>query len=605
MIEDDRKLLILYGSQTGTAKDHAERIAREAQRRHFMVKVMAMDEYRIYNLINEKLVLFVCATTGQGDEPDNMKIFWRFLLRKNLPLDSLSQMSYGVIGLGDSSYLKFNVVAKKLHKRLLQLGAIAILSPALGDDQHELGPDAAIDIWLTSFWNKVHIMYPLPPGVEIISKEILSPPRFRVQFLTYEEEKDLADEVIEENRASLETIPEVESPPSQASPFKARMIGNEKMTARSHFQDVRLISFDIQGSKIEYRPGDVVVIYPQNLKETSTEFLNLLDVSPDQKFILHQEDLYSTLPTELPQPCSVQECVERYWDIQSIPRRSFFELLWHFSQDDLEREKLQEFTTAEGQEELYSYCNRPRRTVLEVLQDFPHTTQYIPFEYYFDLIPSIKPRAFSIASSPTVHVGEIHILIAIVNFKTRLQKPRLGLCSNWLANINMEDINKIPLWVRKGSITMPPDDDPVVMVGPGTGCAPFRSFIFERASRNIVSNYLFFGCRNKCGDFLCCRDWLSLVNSGMLHLFTAFSRDQEHKVYVQHKILEQAQLLWDLIEEQGAWVYVAGNAKQMPIDVRKAFLKIVQEYGGKTDEQAEKYLKNLELKKRFQMEIWS
>ena len=139
------QLLVLFGSQTGTAQDEAERLGREARRRRLGCRVQALDSYSVANLIREPLVIFVCATTGQGDPPDNMKNFWRFIFRKSLPSSSLCQMDFAVLGLGDSSYAKFNFVAKKLHRRLLQLGGSALLPPCLGDDQHELGPDAAID----------------------------------------------------------------------------------------------------------------------------------------------------------------------------------------------------------------------------------------------------------------------------------------------------------------------------------------------------------------------------------------------------------------------------------------------------------------------------
>lgn len=161
----ERKLTILYGSQTGTAQDLAEQIWRESKRFYFTGTVMPMDKYDVRGLIDEKFVIFVCSTTGQGDEPDNMKTFWKFLLRKNLPPDSLNALTYAVLGLGDSSYEKFNFVAKRLNKRLQQLGANTIQEIGLCDDQHDLGASAVYIKWITDLWNELLVQCPLSAGL--------------------------------------------------------------------------------------------------------------------------------------------------------------------------------------------------------------------------------------------------------------------------------------------------------------------------------------------------------------------------------------------------------------------------------------------------------
>ncbi|XP_010562921.1 NADPH-dependent diflavin oxidoreductase 1 isoform X4 [Haliaeetus albicilla] len=516
----ERKLLVLFGSQTGTAQDTAERIGREAKRRHFQCRVEALDSYDVANLINELLVIFVCATTGQGDPPDNMKMFWRFLFRKNLPPGSLCQLDYAVLGLGDSSYPKFNFVAKKLHKRLLQLGGNPLLPVALGDDQHDLGPDAVVDPWLLALWDKILALYPLPPGLEIISPDVRPPPKYTLHYL--------AEDSPYPNGGLLQPIAP-RAVPSELHPFAARVVSNQRVTAESHFQDVRLIEFDVTGSGIMFSAGDVVMIQPQNCPEDVQQFCQLLRLDPDRRFVLKPTEPDASLPALLPQPCTIRHLVTHYLDISCVPRRSFFELLSYFSTNELEREKLQEFSSAQGQEELYSYCNRPRRTTLETLWDFPHTTCAIPPEYLLDLIPRIRPRAFSIASSMLAHPDRIQILVAVVRYKTQLSKPRRGLCSTWLASLNPEQGDfRVPLWVKKGGMKFPADPDtPVIMIGPGTGVAPFRAAIQERVAQGRRGNCLFFGCRQKSKDFYCQAEWEELVTKGFLTLFTAFSRDQE------------------------------------------------------------------------------
>ncbi|NWY18665.1 NDOR1 oxidoreductase, partial [Aphelocoma coerulescens] len=544
----ERRLLVLFGSQTGTAQDTAERIGREAKRRHLRCRVEALDSCDVANLIHEPLVVFVCATTGQGDPPDNMKMFWRFLFRKNLPAGSLCQLDYAVLGLGDSSYPKFNFVAKKLHKRLLQLGGNPLLPVALGDDQHDLGPDAVVDPWLGALWDKILALYPLPPGLEIISLDVRLPPKYTLHYLP--EDSPHPDSDLLQPRAA----------PCELHPFAARMVSNQRVTAQSHFQDVRLIEFDITGSGITFSAGDVVMIQPQNCPEDVQQFCQLLRLEPHRRFVLEPTEPGTPLPPLLPQPCTIQYLVTHYLDISCVPRRSFFELLASFSTNELEREKLQEFSSAQGQEELFSYCNRPRRTTLEAMWDFPHTTCAIPADYLLDLIPRIRPRAFSIASSMLAHPERMQILVAVVRYKTRLSKPRRGLCSTWLASLNPEQGDvRVPLWVKKGGMKFPADPaTPVIMIGPGTGVAPFRAAIQERVAQGRRGNFLFFGCRYKSKDFYCQMEWEELVTKGFLTLFTAFSRDQEEKVYVQHRIRENGRLVWELLSSGNAHVYLAG-----------------------------------------------
>ncbi|KAM6170482.1 NADPH-dependent diflavin oxidoreductase 1 isoform 2-T2 [Rhynchocyon petersi] len=591
------RLLVLFGSQTGTAEDVAERLGREAQRRRLGCRVLALDAYPVVNLINEPLVIFVCATTGQGEPPDNMKNFWRFIFRKNLPLTSLCQMDFAVLGLGDSSYTKFNFVAKKLHRRLLQLGGTALLPACLGDDQHDLGPDAAIDPWLQDLWEKVLRLHPTPSGLGVIPPGVPLPSKFTLQFL---------QGALRTEEPCVNTR-DPQGPPSELQPFLAPMVSNQRVTSPSHFQDVRLIEFDIAGSGISFAAGDVVLIRPENSADHVQQFCQVLGLDPDQCFILRPRDPDTSCPVQLPQPCSIQHLVSRYLDIASVPRRSFFELLAGLSPNKLEREKLLEFSSAQGQEALYDYSNRPRRTILEVLCDFPHTAGAVPPNYLLDLIPLIRPRAFSVASSLLALPGRLQVLVAVVQYWTRLKEPRRGLCSCWLASLDPEQGPvHVPLWVRPGSLTFPKTPGtPVVMVGPGTGVAPFRAAIQERVAQGETGNVLFFGCRQQDQDFYWEAEWRQLERQGCLTLVTAFSREQEQKVYVQHRLKELGALVWGLLDHHGAHFYLAGNAKTMPADVTKALTSIFQEHGGLSGTEAASYLARLQHMLRFQTETWA
>ena len=340
-----------------------------------------MDDYEtIENLKQEPVTVFVCATTGQGDQPDNMVKFWRYLLKRSLPKDILKGLNYGVLGLGDSGYAQFNYAAKRLNRRLAQLGGTALFPAGLADDQHDLGQDFVIDPWLDNLWKKLLEMFPLPVGLEPISSDLLPESKFKLVFEDFGQ--------VLENQILSEYGPN--------NPFLAKLTLNERQTAQDHFQDTRLIEFEIC-QELQYSPGDVCLVQPSNSIQNVEKFLKLFShLNAEQKFQIVQNDENVELPPKSVLNSSIttlKECATKLLDLQAIPGRYFFELLAKFTTDELEKEKFIEFTTAEGQQDLYEYCNKPRRTSLEVLNDFSlHTVPNIPMEYLFDLFPMIKPR---------------------------------------------------------------------------------------------------------------------------------------------------------------------------------------------------------------------
>lgn len=236
-------------------------------------------------------------------------------------------------------------------------------------------------------------------------------------------------------------------------------------------------------------------------------------------------------PSVLKRPLSLKTIATQFWDLNCRPKPRAFEVLSYNCENELEKEKLLEFSSFEGQEDLLSYVNRPRRTILEVLQDFPHATSKITLQLLFELFQPIKPRAFSIASS--VHSDKLDILIAVVEYYTRLKAQRKGLCSNWLKALNVGD--RVRISIKKGTFQFPKEiNTPIIMVGPGTGLAIFRAILqdSELTGNEFRDKFvLFFGCRYKQKDFHCKDELKKLENEGKLRLFCAFSRDNEdHKM---------------------------------------------------------------------------
>lgn len=222
---------------------------------------------------------------------------------------------------------------------------------------------------------------------------------------------------------------------------------------------MRLIKFQTNGEK--YSPGDVLVLRPKNIPSQVEQFKTVLstngvNIPPETLVNLSETTKEISLPPIFKNSCTFQQLCEEYFDLTAIPRRYVFSILSQITDSELEKEKCTEFTLAEGQEELYSYVNRPRRNIVEVLQDFPHATKNLSLEMLFEILTPIRPREFSIASSFRDSPDEIHILVAVVKYKTKLVKERLGLCSNYLADLKNGD--KINVWLKSGSFKFPRDN---------------------------------------------------------------------------------------------------------------------------------------------------
>lgn len=662
-----RRLLVLYGSETGTAHEVACRVVREATRRHYTATESPMNSATLQHLtgpkpiqlpdkavpneelenkifIHEKncvdmydkfltlpplVIVFVAATTGQGEDPENMREFFKILWSCRKDRKTLSGVKFGVIALGDSSYQKFNYSGKRLYNLLKFLGGTSLMNIGLADDQHDLGPDFVVDQWMTEFWKLMDELYPLPVGVSCLSPNILSPPRYAVTFVTDQPtiNEDLNNHSMNTNPGVLSSVKINRTFVGKNNPCSSVITKLERVTSSNHFQDVRLIEFDVHEIAKPHKPGDVLMIQPENLDIHVEEFLSVLNLDGSQLVIVTPQDQLCTdgIPKSvLTQPSTIAQYVKKFFDIMSVPKRYFFELLSFFTTDESEREKFQEFSSSVGQQELYDYCNRPKRSILEVLYDFPHTQNNIPFEYLFELIPMIKPRAYSIASSSAMYPGKAQILMAVVNYKTNLKRRRLGVCSNWLITLSVGD--KVKVWIKDGTLKFPENDissvesyrtnstaknpsetlPPVIMIGPGTGCAPFRSYIQERIALCACQQplLLFFGCRNEDADYFFKNEWKDQVTRKELELYTAFSRDQEEKIYVQHRIKMAAPRLWSLINEHNAAIFFAGNAKRVPIDVYEALTYVCQQGLDNDAEISLQYMKN-SFDKRYQMETWA
>ncbi|KAK4055080.1 NAPDH-dependent diflavin reductase [Microbotryomycetes sp. JL201] len=539
-------------------------------------------------LLDLELVVFVLPTTGNGAPPASFVPLWTALLHPQLPSDFLEDLRYAVFALGDSSYAKYNWVGKKMSRRLDSLGARAVVDLGEADDQNEWGVESTFPQWMDQLFAKIDNLHPLPQGVQPTPEHETPPARVRM--------RRIADQ-----RAAKRTRP------MWAGDARWARIGeNARVTAQDWFQDVRSLELRIEDVSAEstlYEAGDVLEIKPENAPEDVERFLSSAgwtDIADDY-FEFSPSNADQPLAPHLPRSyiATLRQILTEELDVSSVPRVSFFEWLAAFSEGDMQ-EKLRYFCTGEGQDELIEYTLRPRRTINEVMYEFRSSN--VPPEYVFDLLPPIRPRGFSISSSPAAHDGKVDLLVAIVRYRTILSVPRKGLCTSYLSRLSAGDRLQVR-FDKSGVLRLPPNKAPLIMVGPGTGVAPFRALMEERKRVGARENLLFFGCRSVEKDFYFREQWEQFKREGVLTLSVAPSRDQDDKVYVQHKIPEFARQIWDYIE-RGGYIYVCGSSTQMPRSVKKALLNVFCLQGQMTETEAEQFWERLDKEGRIREETW-
>ncbi|KAJ8904035.1 hypothetical protein NDN08_000565 [Rhodosorus marinus] len=574
--------LILYATQSGDAEEMAVRIWSPLRCfEESLGSPVSIGEYKAVDLATEgRVVLFVVSTTGDGVVPDEMKIFWRILLNRNLSNTALADLRYSVVGLGDSGYDLFNAAARKLDKRLLSLGAKQCLQPVLCDAADPLTTDKAMDEFQSSLLKLLYgptsetSQYKIPPPVYAVK----ATPGLNSESMASTKWSSTSSGGVSSGRLSM-----------------ASVISNTGLSDPSiEGRDVRHVKLKTI-KPMDYSPGDVVYVYPRNPSQAVESFLDMMRLDGNQ--VVEIEARGPSLNVR--SPCSIREIVYGHLDLLGTPSRRFMEKLSGYAVEERERERLSYLASEEGSGELYQYAVSESRSTALVFRDFPSVRPGL--SDLLGLVPRLRPRAFSIASSSRATPGEIHLCAAIVRYRTSLPNlpERVGLCSGFLSQLDPNDL--VPFRITRGTLNFPNEPcGPVIMVGPGTGIAPFRAFLLHSSRVDTVrlpnvyqSRYendvdlpnkallrwtrffifqkfeLFFGCRREAEDFLFKEELTSLESTGRLSLLvTAFSREQRQKVYVQDKIASHQNELASLLDHDDARIYVAGTAGAMPKAVR-------------------------------------
>ena len=504
--------------------------------------------------------------------------------------------------------------------------------------------------WSTDLRQHLLTKFPLPDGISPIPEEVLLEPKWKLALrssVVSHPADALANGDHEAPPPAFEdTEPRYETEPAQRVNSNAsiesatqgipvKLDENRRITSDNHWQDVRHLVFTSH-APAEYGPGDVLAIYPKNLPEEVDQLLKQMDwtdvadrpISFTPTRLTDGGNLYPSPPISLSgTSTTLRTLLTEHLDLTAIPRRSFFSLVAHFTDDQFHKDRLLEFTKPEYIDELYDYTTRPRRSILEVLQEFESVK--IPWQWAASVLPELRGRQFSIASGGQLKKtregnARFELLVAIVKYKTVIKKIREGVCTRYLAALPVG--TRINVSLQKGglAITKAEAKRPVVMIGSGTGVAPMRALAWERlqwlqemraqdeAKNNgqangkplIAESFLFFGCRNESADYFYRDEWQSLRDQAPFEIFPAFSRDQHQKIYVQDAIRQQGPTVYRLLSVLNGTVCVCGSSGKMPQAVRAALIDVLEECGHTEREAAKWSLERLEKEGRYKQETW-
>ena len=538
-------ITLLSASQTGNARRVAEALRDDLLAAKLNVNLVNAGDYKFKQIANEKLLVVVASTQGEGEPPEEAVALHKFLFSKKAP--KLNGAAFAVFGLGDTSYEFFCQCGKDFDSKLAELGAERLLDRVDADVEYQ----AAASEWRARI-------------VDILKARVPT--------------ESPAQAAVTASGAVNEVF---SSPYTKEEPLVATLAVNQKITGRDSEKDVRHIEIDLGDSGLRYQPGDALGVWYQNDPELVRELIELLWLKGDE-------------------PVTV--------DGKTLPLSEA--LAWHFELTVNTASIVENYAKLSRSETLLPMVGDKAR-----LQHYAATTPIVDMVRFsaaqldagalIGLLRPLTPRLYSIASSQAEVESEVHVTVGVVRYDVE-GRARTGGASGFLAD-RVEEDGEIRVFIEHNdNFRLPANPEtPVIMIGPGTGIAPFRAFMQQRAADEAPGkNWLFFGNPHFTEDFLYQVEWQRYVKEGVLNrIDLAWSRDQKEKVYVQDKLREQGAELWRWINE-GAHIYVCGDATRMARDVEQALLEVIAEFGGMDTETADEYLSELRVERRYQRDVY-
>lgn len=540
-----KEVTVLYGSQTGNAQGLAENAGKQLEQRGFQVTVSSMSDFKPNQLKKVNNLLIVVSTHGEGEPPDNALSFHEFLHGRRAP--KLEDLRFSVLALGDSSYEFFCQTGKEFDQRLEELGGKRI-SPRVDCD---LDYDEPAAEWLESLF------------------------------------KGLSEAGGGSAAPAPAAAPQTgESSYSRTNPFRAEVLENLNLNGRGSNKETRHVELSLEGSGLTYEPGDSLGVYPENDPELVELLLKEMNWDSEEIVTLNKQGDVRPL----------KEALISYYEITVLTKP----LLEQAAQLTGSNE-LRELLAPGNEGNVKAYIEG--RDLLDLIRDYGPFS--VSAQEFVSILRKMPARLYSIASSLSANPDEVHLTIGAVRYDAH-GRERKGVCSILCAE-RLQPGDTLPVYVQHNqNFKLPKDPEtPIIMVGPGTGVAPFRSFMQEREETGAEGKaWMFFGDQHFVTDFLYQTEWQNWLKDGVLtKMDVAFSRDTEEKVYVQHRMLEQSAEVFEWLQE-GAAVYICGDEKHMAHDVHNTLLEIIEKEGNMSREEAEAYLADMQQQKRYQRDVY-
>jgi sulfite reductase (NADPH) flavoprotein alpha-component len=536
------KLTVLYGTESGNSETLADRAVKEAKKRGFAATMRNMADVSPADLAKAESLLVIVSTWGDGEPPESAAAFFKDFMSAEV---KLSSTRFSVCALGDTSYEKFCQTGKDIDARLAVLGATRVADRQDCDVHYEEDFSKWLDRSLTA----------LAPDSR---SAVVSP--------------------------AIAAAPTAEF--GKKNPFPSELLQTVLLNGEGSAKETWHLEFALAGSGFTYEPGDALAVVPVNAPDIVQAILNAAKLSGSEevenKNIEGRKTLANALGDDL--------------DITALSRNALSKLA-----EATGSPALNDLLADDAKEQLKQYIDG--RQIVDAIEQFAPSG--LPADALAGLFRKLPPRLYSIASSPLAHPDEVHLTVSAVRYQSH-GRERKGVCSTCLADL-VKPGDKVPVFVQPNkNFRLPADGEtPIIMVGPGTGIAPFRAFVEHRAALGEKGkSWLFLGDQHYLYDFLYQLEWQDHLKSGALtRLDVAFSRDQPEKIYVQHRMAQHARDLYAWLE-QGAHFYVCGEAARMAVDVHETLIHIIQNQGGKSREAAEAYVEDLKKTKRYQRDVY-
>jgi sulfite reductase (NADPH) flavoprotein alpha-component len=541
-----REVTVLYGSQTGNSIGLSKKLAKKLEEQGLQVTLSSMGDFKPNGLKKIENLLIVVSTHGEGEPPDNAISFHEFLNSKRAP--KLDGLRYSILALGDTSYEFFCQTGKDFDKRLQELGGTALV-PRVDCDVDFDEPAAQ---WMNDV---LASLSSTPAATGTVTSE-----------------------------AVTAEVSSGESEFNRTNPFKAEVLENLNLNGRGSDRETRHIELSLEGSNLDYEPGDSLGVFPENHPRLVDELIAAMGWNADERVTVNKNG----------DQLSVYEALLRHYEITAVTKPVV--------------EQLAKLSPESGLAALLADDAEFRNVMnscdlLDLVQDY--SLKGIAAAPFLAVLRKIPARLYSIASSSKAFPDEVHLTVRTVRYEAR-GRERYGVCSVHLAE-RIEAGDTLPVYIQHNpNFKLPENPDaPIIMVGPGTGVAPFRAFLGEREEIGAEGKtWLFYGDQHFSTDFLYQTEWQRWLKDGVLtKMDVAFSRDTEQKVYVQHRMLEHSKELYQWIQE-GASIYICGDEKKMAHDVHAALISILQQEGGLSPEQAADYMTRLQQEKRYQRDVY-